>query len=152
MRTRISRYKAEVLTRSVVMNVWSSACDRSSHIDYWTLNSHNVNSMFAASGWFIGRRSHIELDFCGRFTCMVCVHSSSVYHLHYYHHCVPLMVVGPSYRWPYWCCVFHRQWGILQRHTGRILSLWRYVVCILAYVCVSEFEGRESMQGQQAIY
>jgi len=42
------------LTRSVVMNVRSCARDRSSRIDYWTLNSCNVNSMFAASGWFMG--------------------------------------------------------------------------------------------------
>ena len=34
-------------THSVAMQVRSSACDWSSRIDYWTLNSHNVNSMFA---------------------------------------------------------------------------------------------------------
>ena len=35
-------------THSVVMHVKSSACHRSSRIDYWTLNSCNVNSM---TGW-----------------------------------------------------------------------------------------------------
>jgi len=35
-------------THSVVMHVRSNARDRSSRIDYWTLNSHNVNSMFVA--------------------------------------------------------------------------------------------------------
>ena len=43
--------------RSVVMNVRSSTRDRSSHIDYWTLNSCNVNSVFAVNGWFIQSRS-----------------------------------------------------------------------------------------------
>ena len=43
-------------TRSVVR---SSTRDRHSRIDYWTLNSRNVNSMFAASGWLMRRRSHI---------------------------------------------------------------------------------------------
>jgi len=46
-------------THSVVMNARSSARDRSSRIDYWTLNSRNVNSMFAASGWFMRRRSQL---------------------------------------------------------------------------------------------
>ena len=35
-------------THSVVLCIRSSTCDRSSRIDYWTLNSRNVNSMFAA--------------------------------------------------------------------------------------------------------
>jgi len=46
-------------THSVVTRVRSSARDRSSRIDYWTLNSRNVNSMFAASGWFFHSGSHI---------------------------------------------------------------------------------------------
>ena len=50
-------------TRSVVTSVRSSARDRSSRIDYWTLNSRNVNSMFAASGWFMRRRSHLSDKF-----------------------------------------------------------------------------------------
>ena len=45
-------------THSVVMHVRSSTRDRSLCIDYWTLNSRNVNSMFAASGWFFHSRSH----------------------------------------------------------------------------------------------
>ena len=48
-------------THPVVMHVRSSACDRSSHIDYWTLNSRNVNSMFAASGRFFHSQSHIVI-------------------------------------------------------------------------------------------
>jgi len=47
-------------THSVVMRVRSSTCDRSSRSDYWTFNSHNVNSMFAASGRFFHYRSHIS--------------------------------------------------------------------------------------------
>ena len=47
-------------TRLVVMNVRSSARDRSSRLDYWTLNSRNINSMFAESGWFMWRRSQIS--------------------------------------------------------------------------------------------
>ena len=46
-------------THSVVMHVRSSTRDRSSRIDYWTLNSRNVSSMFAASGQFFHSRSHI---------------------------------------------------------------------------------------------
>ena len=46
-------------THSVVMHVRSSARDRSSRIDYWTMNSRNVNSMFAASSRFFHSRSHI---------------------------------------------------------------------------------------------
>ena len=46
-------------THSVVTSVRSSAHNRSSRIDYWTLNSRNVNSVFAASGRFMRRRSHI---------------------------------------------------------------------------------------------
>ena len=42
-------------TLSVVMNVRSNARDQSSRIDYWTLNSRNINSMFAVNGWFIQR-------------------------------------------------------------------------------------------------
>ena len=47
-------------THSVVMHVRSSAHDRSLPIDYWTLNSRNVNSMFAASGRFFHSRSHLQ--------------------------------------------------------------------------------------------
>ena len=46
-------------THSVVMHVRSSARDRSSRIDYWTLNSRNVNSMFDANGRFFPSRSQI---------------------------------------------------------------------------------------------
>ena len=58
MRTRISRYSGSP-THLVVMHVRSSARDRSSRIDYWTLNSRNVNSTFAASGRFSHSRSHL---------------------------------------------------------------------------------------------
>ena len=46
-------------THSVVMHVRSSGRDRSSRIDYWTLNSRNVNSMFVASGRFFHSGSHM---------------------------------------------------------------------------------------------
>ena len=46
-------------THSVVTHVRSSTRDRSSRIDYWTLNSRNVNTMFAASGQFFHSRSHM---------------------------------------------------------------------------------------------
>jgi len=46
-------------THSVVTRVRSSARDRSLRIDYWTLNSHNINSMFAASGRFFHSGSHL---------------------------------------------------------------------------------------------
>ena len=46
------------LTRSVVMRFRSSARDWRSRIDYWTLNSRNVNSMFAAYARFMLSRSH----------------------------------------------------------------------------------------------
>ena len=45
-------------THSVVMHVRSSALDRSLRIEYWTLNSRNVNSMFAMSGRFFHSPSH----------------------------------------------------------------------------------------------
>ena len=48
------------LTRSGVMNFGSSARDRSSRIDYWTLNSRNVNSMFAANARFMLSRSQMS--------------------------------------------------------------------------------------------
>ena len=38
---------------SVVMHFRSSACNRSLRTDYWTLNSHNINSVFAVNGWFM---------------------------------------------------------------------------------------------------
>ena len=54
------------LTRSVFMHFRSSARDRGSRIDYWTLNSRNVNSMFAAYARFMLSRSHIQkLDNAG---------------------------------------------------------------------------------------
>ena len=46
-------------THSVVMHVRSSARDWSSCIDYWTWNSHNVNSVFAVNRWFIQSRSQM---------------------------------------------------------------------------------------------
>ena len=46
---------------SVVMNVRSSTHDQSSRIKYWTLNSRNVNSVFAVNGWFIQSRSQLSV-------------------------------------------------------------------------------------------
>ena len=46
-------------THLVVTHVRSSTHDWSSRIDYWTLNSRNVNTMFAASGQFFHSRSHM---------------------------------------------------------------------------------------------
>ena len=37
-------------THLAVMHIRSSTCDRSSRIDYWTLNSHNINS---CSKWVV---------------------------------------------------------------------------------------------------
>jgi len=55
---RISRYSGNPM-HLVVMHVRSSTRDRSLRIDYWTLNSRNVNSTFAASGRFSHSRSHL---------------------------------------------------------------------------------------------
>ena len=54
-------------THSVVTNIRSSARDWSLRIDYWTLNSRNVNSIFAASGRFFHSRSQmVPPEICSR--------------------------------------------------------------------------------------
>ena len=48
------------LTCLVVMHFRSSTRNRSLCIDYWTLNSHNIYSMFAVYARFMLSRSHIS--------------------------------------------------------------------------------------------
>ena len=59
MHTRISCYKAEVLRVRLLWTLEVAHTIEVRRIHYWTLNTRNVNSMFAVNGWFIQSRSQI---------------------------------------------------------------------------------------------
>ena len=107
-------------TRSVVMNVWSSARDRSTRIEYWTLNSRNVNSMFAASGWFMLRRSHLNNT---KFD-QLCI-NYTVYKLIKNHHYIPSQYLQSYQNKTAQCHYSQHGTNIYSHHmqpTGTVLS------------------------------